>query len=102
MSYAEIEERPAKKRRFFVDDVDEPSLNPEPSLPDEINALPEIAKPSLDTNGNHEQSGTFDADTLEAVIGEKLSPDAVQKLRDLSGNNLEQGETFSTMRNRLY
>lgn len=93
MSYAELGERPAKKRRFFVDDVDEPALNPEPSLPDEINALPEIAAPN-DVDVKDGNAPSFDAGTLEAFIGESLAPTAVEKLRDLSGNNLERCEHF--------
>jgi hypothetical protein len=84
MSYGEVRERPTKKRRFFVDDVDEPAVNPEPSLPDEISSLPAAAD-------GHAASPGFDADSLEAIIGERLSLTDVQKLRDLSGGSLEQG-----------
>src|SRR5437879_623700 len=43
MSSADYEERPAKKRRFFVDDspIADRTLHHEPSLPDEVDALPE-------------------------------------------------------------
>jgi hypothetical protein len=87
MSHADIEERPKKKRRFFVDDIDEPALNPEPSLPDEVK--PETAET---VNGMQEEKAVgFDPEGLEAIIGEKLSLGDVKKLEDLSGGNLEQG-----------
>ena len=80
----DIEERPKKKRRFFVDDpesdVEEPALNPEPSLPDETQ--PPVANAA---------AVGFDAESLEAIIGEKLSFGDVQKLESLSNGNIEQG-----------
>jgi DNA repair protein RAD5 len=94
MSYGEIEQRPAKKRRFFVDDVDEPAINPELSLPDEIKPLPASnagASTGDATDGDaHDTVVGFDADSLEAIVGEKLSNADVEKLSGLSGGNLEQ------------
>jgi len=81
----DIEERPKKKRRFFVDDVDEPALNAEPSLPDEVAPL-QSAQPI--ENGT---AVAFSAESLEAIIGEKLSLGDVQKLESLSNGNVEQG-----------
>ena len=83
----EIEERPKKKRRFFVDDVDEPALNPEPSLPDEP-APPHGDSSAPTTNG---AAVGFDPEGLEAIIGERLSLADVKKLDSLSNGNLEQG-----------
>jgi hypothetical protein len=94
MSYGEAQERPAKKRRFFVDDVDEPALNPEPSLPDEIQALPVPHGSTTTPNGDPDgPPASFEAESLKAIIGEKLSAADIQRLRDLSGGNLEQGRS---------
>ena len=84
----DIEERPKKKRRFFVDDpddVDEAALNPEPSLPDEI------APAQTTDNVTNGSAVGFDAESLEAIIGEKLSLGDVRKLETLSNGNIEQG-----------
>jgi hypothetical protein len=66
----EVEERPKKKRRFFVDDVDEPALNPEPSLPDEL-APPQPLQ---------QESQAVGFEALESIVGEQLSKDDMKKL----------------------
>jgi hypothetical protein len=90
MSYGDIEERPRKKPRMFVDhpdDAPEPAIIPEVSLQDEI---PAPVPADANTTGN---ATSFDPDSLEAIIGEKLSLGDVRKLESLSNGNLEQGET---------
>lgn len=95
MSYGDVEARPAKKRRFFVDDVDEPALNPEPSLPDEPKPpsfSDEVAKSPI---ADADSSFSFDADSLQALIGERLSDPELQRLREHSGGSLEQGSNLT-------
>jgi DNA repair protein RAD5 len=97
MSFGDVQERPAKKRRFFVDDspIVDRTLTAEASLPDDISALPEIGsatttipQESSEANGISEE---FDADLLSSFVGEHLPATTVQKLRELSGNNIERG-----------
>jgi hypothetical protein len=106
MSYADLEgERPAKKRRFFVEEPEDnpktnQTSNSEPSRPDEINVLPEThgesRKKQQGNYGNNEgtqrESGDgFDVDLLSAFVGEQLPENMVQKLIELSNNNVQQG-----------
>ncbi|KIW03712.1 uncharacterized protein PV09_05024 [Verruconis gallopava] len=86
MSYGEtVEDRPRKKARFFVDDPPEADLGQETPIPGGLEPLPDtaVARPDQAVVG-------FDADSLEAIIGEKLSFEDVQTLRDLSNGNVEQ------------
>ncbi|KAK4553814.1 DNA helicase rad5 [Recurvomyces mirabilis] len=85
----DIQERPHKKRRFFVEEeipIQDTALPTEPSLPDEI--IPE-------TNGSgvHAKQRTvdvFDADTLKAVAGCEVSDSTIRSLQGRFGSNLEQ------------
>ncbi|KAI9808094.1 MAG: DNA helicase rad5 [Pycnora praestabilis] len=122
MSFTDIEQPPAKKRRFFAEEspVADSTFHPEPSLPDEINALPE-SSPSLrirasssdvqdrtisDKDG--EQDGTskyskrdapqstngvtegFDTKLFASFAGEEVAPDILKRLREVSGDNVER------------
>ncbi|KAF2161362.1 hypothetical protein M409DRAFT_69738 [Zasmidium cellare ATCC 36951] len=88
----DIDERPHKKRRFFAEDAvqNEPSLKSEPSLPDEIDGVPESATPAggLDSTANKEN--VFDAETFISVVGAEVPEDAIRSLQRAHGNNLEQ------------
>jgi len=90
MPLADIDERPAKKRRFFADESpNAPRIQPgPPALDGEV----EIE------NGTSEQQvgfgsadSAFDGTTLESILGEKLESHDVDTLRRLSGNNVERG-----------
>ncbi|KAB8360705.1 hypothetical protein FH972_024441 [Carpinus fangiana] len=83
MSFAgceqQVDERPAKKRRFFQEEQSQsPEADPEP-------------QPATDTPPTElqEQDG-FDSRLLESVVGEKLSPEVLQKIRQKSGDNVER------------
>jgi DNA repair protein RAD5 len=94
MSFGDVEERPTKKRRFFVDDspIVDQTLTAEPSLPDEINALPEIlASNVVDGGAGSAVEDGFDADLLSSFVGEQLPAPTVERLRELSGNSIERG-----------
>jgi DNA repair protein RAD5 len=100
MSYGDLEERPAKKRRFFVDDSPppDPTLAAEPSFPDELNALPESVQGPAATAGPTDRNGGaaesvdgFDPSLLASFIGEQLPEPTIQRLKELSGNSIERG-----------
>jgi len=97
MSFGDLEERPAKKRRFFVDDspVVDRTLSEEPSATDEANAFPEA--PSAPSTAPQQRgvgdvtSEAFDGDLLENFLGEHLPYSTVQRLKELSGDDIERG-----------
>jgi DNA repair protein RAD5 len=97
--FAELEQRPAKKRRFFVEDspVHDSSLNAEPSLPDEVDALPEAHQSHGEgEEQGHEENLTsngFDVDLLSSFVGESLPGETVSKLRELSGGDIQRGNS---------
>lgn len=119
MSCPDVEQRPAKKRRFFVEDppIEDHTLYQEPALPDELDALPETS-PSTHTretsiDGFHPSSsqteistiqngmgsvsgveagfdGGFDGALFESFIGCTVPSSTIQRLRKVAGNNLER------------
>lgn len=102
MSFGDLEERPAKKRRFFVEDspIADPSANLEASKSDGSNALPNLTPQSSSSGIPQEQrlSGPpdgFDVELLNGIAGEELPTAIVDKLKKLSGNNIERGRTYS-------
>jgi DNA repair protein RAD5 len=89
---ADVQERPHKKRRFFVDDspAQDATFSAEASQPDELDTAPE-------TNGfeaHNEDIGSapegFDADTFRAVVGTEVPTSAIKSLQGRYGSNLEQ------------
>jgi len=105
MSYREREERPAKKRRFFVEDppIDGRSVIPDAPTPDEsADNAPQIHTPQSSSrptspgqsNENSIALNGLDVETLNAIVGEELSFEIVEKLRKLSGNNTERGRPY--------
>lgn len=96
-SHEDSEEPPFKKRRFFADKSN--FLEDEASLPDETELFSTPAD-SSDLNGslalrdsdgaNESARAGFDAASLEAFIGEKISVEDIEILRDASGNDLER------------
>lgn len=91
---ADIDDRPPKKRRFFVDEPPsaDPSLTTETTLPDEVNALPETSTytTAATTNGVSGGDNVFDAETLKAIAGETMPDSVVRSLQGRFGSNLEQ------------
>ena len=89
---ADIQERPHKKRRFFVDDT--------PPAPDSLlsrnTELPDRVAPYDQTN-DHPSTSTaqrdndvFDADTFVALIGPECPDSTIQSLQRRFGTDLEQ------------
>ncbi|KAH9828203.1 DNA repair protein rad8 [Teratosphaeria destructans] len=79
----DIEQRPHKKRRFFVDDSPErdPTFASEASVPD---AATNVHKEDVGAHGD-----AFDADTFQAVVGE-APESAIRSLQGRFGGDLEQ------------
>ena len=99
----DIESRPAKKRRFFVDDpADEPpslaaigSYNASSSRPTSATSTSSLPQPSssqtdLNAQEKDQNGSTFDADTFCTFVGEEVSVDVLEKIRDASNGNLER------------
>jgi DNA repair protein RAD5 len=89
------DERPSKKRRFFTEDSSPAqvrSQRPTSRPPTPPPAVEDDAQPQIETNGAVDAAETngFDVGMLQAVVGE-LSLPTLQKLKDVSGNNVERG-----------
>ena len=93
-----MSERPIKKRRFFVDQdsTQDATFAPDPSLPDEIDALPETdAQDGPATASDplpQQQAGStqFDSSLFQAVIGDNVSPDTISALQRICGADVER------------
>nr|POE62383.1 dna repair protein rad5 [Quercus suber] len=102
---ADVHERPAKKRRFFVDDSPDkecPRDTSEQALFHHVDALPKTATSSKELEEAHEQDQkqvadarseeaelAFDAETFRAVAGADVSDAAIGSLKRTFGQNLE-------------
>lgn len=85
MSRLDIDDRPAKKRRFFVEDEPEHppsegqgSTGQSTNLHEEVSSAPQIE--------------AFDSELLSTFVGETLPRSVVDELQELSCNNVERGE----------
>lgn len=92
MSVAELDERPAKKRRFFVEDsprVQHPLSPPAVKLKetDDATTADEVVKKEEE----EEAVSGFDVQLLESIVGEKIPPDVQETLQRLSEGNVERG-----------
>ncbi|KAB2573185.1 DNA repair protein RAD5 [Lasiodiplodia theobromae] len=81
MSFGDLDERPAKKRRFFVED--EPVQ--EPSSPDDV--LPASAEQD---NIQNASTPGFDADLFASFVGESVPEDTLKRLQEASGNDIQR------------
>ena len=115
MSYPDLEQRPAKKRRFFAEEspTTDQTLCPGPSLPDQLNALPETS-PSTCRKGQftevvdqsssqtdigtydngaappRKSSGGFDKELFESFVGGAVPAQTIERLRETAGDNMER------------
>lgn len=88
---------PAKKRRFFQEETSQPcSVAPlsdshtSPHAPrSRIDHFPPKDERAADALESHENA--FDTELLFSFIGQRLPPEVVQRLRELSSDNLERG-----------
>lgn len=111
---ADIDQRPAKKRRFFVDDP--PVQDPEPlphNLPghetDALSTSPNTTPGETFQDGAQPRSSQtdlsmhdevkelnqdppigFDNETFEAFVGDKVASATFEKIREVSGGNMER------------
>ena len=88
MSSAEVTERPKKKRRFFVDD---------PPSPEKTTLVDELPPPANNASAPSDASTTtqsgyhgFDKKTFESFVGDTIASPSLQRLREVSGDNLER------------
>lgn len=121
MSAADTEQRPTKKRRFFVEQspVAERSLGVEHGFQDQGGISLDTSltisgandstyalstshddgkgiKPSVDNNDRandnaRQENGTFDTSLFESVVGERLDLESIQCIREMAGDNMERG-----------
>ena len=109
MSFADLEGRPSKKRRFFVEESPEDAtLTLESTLPDEINSPRHVESNTTGSGSRPDQgagrnsihaeqgnsdtpSNAFDVDLFVSIVGENVSNEAVEKLQQMCGNDVQQG-----------
>ena len=110
MSTPDVQQRPAKRRRFFVDDPPSPK---QPIIISEKRNIADVPpsthtrEPSSDVapatssqtdvsvqDAVHTSASTsvedFDEKLFKAVVGDAISKDSMDKLREISGNNTER------------
>lgn len=111
----DIEQRPAKKRRFFVDNPPSPPLAPSVETPLRVSdALPDTSPVTITretsiegahpfssqteastyvnstTEAGIQAKNGFDKELLESFIGAKISDETVQKLQDIAAGDIER------------
>ncbi|KKY21157.1 putative dna excision repair protein [Phaeomoniella chlamydospora] len=98
MSTPEIDQRPAKKRRFFVDEPvstaeinAETSSSPSPLIPSTSSRTGTDQQTQHDSHKDGNDAGaSFDTSTFLAFIGQPLSPDVAQQIEDAAGGDMER------------
>ncbi|KAI4115274.1 MAG: hypothetical protein LQ338_007879 [Usnochroma carphineum] len=112
MSVAEIDQRPRKKRRFFVEDSPPPEdKQTSPQFKDEASIGTATVPGELDptrggpapspTDGvtnkspfkrlaNHESQIGFDKALFESFVGQEVAPSTIDRLRDVAGDDMER------------
>lgn len=94
----DFEERPAKKRRFFVEDSPEPKFLHQPSNPAPADQS-SIDQDQTQLNGGSraasndasEQTDGFDRQLFETFTGEQLPAHDLEKLQGMAGNDTQRG-----------
>ncbi|KAL9580987.1 MAG: hypothetical protein Q9212_004169 [Teloschistes hypoglaucus] len=96
MSVAEIDQRPRKKRRFFVEDSPPPEekLATQPLQDGDVQG--EALKSSLDGKvashelTNHQSQSGFDKSLFESFVGQEVTPTVFEQLQTMAGNDMER------------
>lgn len=92
---ADLDNRPHKKRRFFVDDSpsQDPSLTAESSLPDEINDQPDTPSVKRQQSSHAEdqdKENAFDSEAFKAFTGADPPAETLLSLQKTFGKDLER------------
>jgi DNA repair protein RAD5 len=114
----DIDQRPAKKRRFFVDDLEDDVVQPDQTSSNYASSRPSAANSpapqaqssqtdSQDVTNTEEKTNGFDAETFKAFIGEDVNDGIVKAVCEASNGNMERainiyldGSWKSTVANR--
>jgi len=103
MTSADLEQRPPKKRRFFVDDPEDLPEQHATALPDIRSSQPVSASSLVDqqqssqsdfaddTQASANTIEHFDSDTFRAFLGQDVDEEIVQKIRLAANDDLERG-----------
>ncbi|OCT45148.1 DNA repair protein rad5 [Cladophialophora carrionii] len=102
----DVDVRPRKKRRFFVDDPEDVAEQPQPQTSSSVNvsSRPNSATSStgaepkssqtdhadLEIPGNSAAASTFDSDTFRAFVGEDVPQDVVDRVQSAANGNIER------------
>ncbi|KAL8987701.1 MAG: hypothetical protein Q9177_003117 [Variospora cf. flavescens] len=101
MSVAEVDQRPRKKRRFFVEDSPPPRENlgseqfkdADTSLTEGLSTSSTGAAGHKDAtagfNGQASQIG-FDKSLFESFVGQEVASTVIDRLQEVAGNNMER------------
>ncbi|KAL8969123.1 MAG: hypothetical protein Q9197_004510 [Variospora fuerteventurae] len=101
MSVAEVDQRPRKKRRFFVEDSPPPRENlgseqfkdADTSLTEGLSTSSTGAAGHKDVtagfNGQASQIG-FDKSLFESFVGQEVASTVIDRLQEVAGNNMER------------
>lgn len=108
MDSLDIDQRPAKKRRFFVEDSPEPERTVFSTASPHNDALstanttlhekllePNSSQTDLSIHDGKDgmdvdASKNFEKETFESFVGDKVAPATFDKLREVSGDNMER------------
>ena len=110
MDGLDADQRPAKKRRFFVEDSPEPertsssttsplndvdAFSTANTTPQETLLEPNSSQTDLSLHNGINGTGPdasagFDKRTFESFVGDKVAPATFERLREVSGNNMER------------
>ena len=103
MSYPDVEQPPLKKRRFFAEESPPPETERYSKVPsggDASSTYPTYTKDSSQDGIQNTssqlaleseiQSTNFDKKIIESFLGQEISGDTLQKLQELSGNDIER------------
>ncbi len=108
MDDLDIDQRPTKKRRFFVEDSPEPertissttsplndALSTANTTPQETLLEPNSSLTDLSIHNDKDRKAVnastgFEKETFESFVGDKMAPATFDKLREMSGDNMER------------
>lgn len=108
MANLDIDQRPAKKRRFFVEDSPEPEPNlsstasplndalftanttPQDTLFEPNSSQTDLSVHNGKDENSEDASNKFEKETFESFVGDKVTPATFDKLREVSSDNMER------------